>query len=260
LSTIHRTKSSAKRFPTHVLFVSLPQLSPLAHFPTAFFLSSRTIKMAARKTSTVAPGAPQKLQPRKGKDGFVADNVFAISSVVPEDVRSGVEAFEAMDSKPFRRCLQIASRIASGDAIDERLLSETGELFPSFFVVTFSPLLYPIGAPVLRTTCPLVAPAAHVRARRIRRIVTNCHHGPCLYVLGNLPQVTETTHFVCFNDVKCRPSATLLSRTSNTISLFSSAQRFETPGFLPRSRTQHPRRSYRQSPVFCRHVAETSLL
>ena len=31
-----------------------------------------------RSTTAVAPGAPAKLQPRKGKDGFVADNVFAI--------------------------------------------------------------------------------------------------------------------------------------------------------------------------------------
>ena len=79
-----------------------------------------------RAGTTVAPGAPPKLLPRKGKDGFVADNVFAISSVVPEEVRAGVEVFETLEPKWFRRCLQIASRIASGDTIDERLLSETG--------------------------------------------------------------------------------------------------------------------------------------
>jgi hypothetical protein len=87
--------------------------------------------MAARNRSTTAaiPGAPAKLQPRKGKDGFVADNVFAISGVVPDDVRAGLEAFEGLDSKSFRRCLQIAKRVASGDAIDSRLLSETGSDF-----------------------------------------------------------------------------------------------------------------------------------
>ncbi len=79
-----------------------------------------------RSTTAVVPGAPAKLQPRKGKDGFVTDNVFAISSVVPEDVRAGIDVFETMDTKSFRRCLQIACRVASGDSIDERLLSETG--------------------------------------------------------------------------------------------------------------------------------------
>jgi hypothetical protein len=81
-----------------------------------------------RSTTAVVPGAPSKLQPRKGKDGFVADNVFAISSVVPEDVRAGVDVFDGMDAKAFRRCLQIACRVASGDAVDERLLSETGTI------------------------------------------------------------------------------------------------------------------------------------
>jgi hypothetical protein len=73
------------------------------------------------------------MQPRKGKDGFVADNVFAIGGVVPDDVRAGVEVFESLDSKSFRRCLQIASRVASGDAIDERLLTETGKIYSRIF-------------------------------------------------------------------------------------------------------------------------------
>jgi hypothetical protein len=95
--------------------------------------------MAARVRSgnAAAPAAPSKLQPRKGKDGFVADNVFAISSVVPEEIRAGLEAFETMDSKSFRRCLQIAYRIASGDSIDERLLSETGQHFCWIVFVAF---------------------------------------------------------------------------------------------------------------------------
>jgi hypothetical protein len=100
-----------------------------------------------RSATAVVPGAPAKLLPRKGKDGFVADNVFAISSVVPEEVRAGVDVFDGMDAKAFRRCkqanccffstafpdcfsrcLQIACRVASGDAVDERLLSETGAI------------------------------------------------------------------------------------------------------------------------------------
>ncbi len=107
---------------------ALSQTSPHCYI---LLLPHHHMAARARSGTLVAPGAPAKLQPRKGKDGFVADNVFAISSTVPEDVRAGVEAFEALDTKPFRRCLQIASRIASGDAIDERLLSETGDFFLS---------------------------------------------------------------------------------------------------------------------------------
>jgi hypothetical protein len=92
-----------------------------------------------RSAASSAAGASSKMQPRKGKDGFVADNVFAVSGAVPDDVRAGVEAFDTLDSKSFRRCLQIAIRIASGDAVDSRLLTETG--FVSF-VSALSPSHY----------------------------------------------------------------------------------------------------------------------
>ncbi len=106
-----------------------------------YVIESRLV-MASRNRSvtTAVPGAPAKMQPRKGKDGFVADNVFAISGVVPDDVRAGVDSFETLDSKSFRRCLQIASRVASGDAIDGRLLTETGAPFPCFNLTHCGPL------------------------------------------------------------------------------------------------------------------------
>lgn len=171
---------------------ALSQTSPHCSFA---LLLHHPMAARARSGTLVAPGAPAKLQPRKGKDGFVADNVFAISSVVPEDVRLGVEAFEALDTKPFRRCLQIASRIASGDAIDERLLSETGDFFLSCTheIVLCCVLRIALLVVARLRTCARTRPR-HPLFRRFRRVHANSRHCSCFDHCSHIPQVYVSPH------------------------------------------------------------------